>query len=410
MTFPRSVERAAAQQELARAAGPRNSAPGATSSRADLHIHTTFSDGVASPEDVLNYYAVHTGCRVVAITDHDTLDGARCARRHAEEHPDLYGGLEVIVGEEVSTRDGHVIGLFLEEWIPPGLSAAETVAAIHAQGGLAVAAHPYTSWMKWAGLVGVGDLIKTLPFDAVETMNSNFTEVLANRKAARNAGPVARLGSSDGHFLGAVGKCYTDFPGATGADLRAAIQARVTSPGGSCYGPVTLCRYILEQLRSRGSIWPQMQRFRRQSAVGGLSIRVEREPAAGMATVAPAGRIDALSMPELKETLREIAQTGQSIVVDLAGVTGIDASGVTALVAGMKHALANGAGFCLTRAPGACLKAIAGAGLSRALPRALNSRLARERIGRQILELRRGTSGSEPASPPGETLVKGGSR
>ncbi len=53
-------------------------------SRADLHIHTNYSDGVASPEDVLNYYAIHSEASVIAITDHDTIDGALHAKRHAE--------------------------------------------------------------------------------------------------------------------------------------------------------------------------------------------------------------------------------------------------------------------------------------------------------------------------------------
>jgi predicted metal-dependent phosphoesterase TrpH len=92
-------------------------------SRADLHVHTTFSDGVATPEDVLNYYALHTGCTVLAITDHDTIDGALHAIRHAETHPDLYGHLNIVIGEEVSTTDGHVIGLYINKWIPPGMDA-----------------------------------------------------------------------------------------------------------------------------------------------------------------------------------------------------------------------------------------------------------------------------------------------
>ena len=152
-------------------------------SRADLHVHTTFSDGTASPEDVLNFYALHSGVRVFAITDHDTLDGALHARRFRREHEDLFGHLEIIVGEEVSSRDGHVLGLFLEEWIPPGMDARQTVEAIHRQGGIAIAAHPYTNLMRWSGLVGVGDLIRDVPFDAVETRNSNFTEFLSNAKA-----------------------------------------------------------------------------------------------------------------------------------------------------------------------------------------------------------------------------------
>ncbi len=92
--------------------------------------------------------------------------------------------MHIIVGEEISAREGHVVGLFLQEWIPPGMDAARTVDAIHRQGGIAIAAHPYTNLMRWNNLVGVGNLIRSLPFDAVETRNSNFTEFRANRRAA----------------------------------------------------------------------------------------------------------------------------------------------------------------------------------------------------------------------------------
>jgi anti-anti-sigma factor len=348
-------------------------------SRADLHVHTTFSDGVATPEDVLNYYALHTGCTVLAITDHDTIDGALHAIRHAETHPDLYGHLNIVIGEEVSTTDGHVIGLFINKWIPPGMDARRTVDEIHAQGGLAIAAHPYTSWMRWAGLVGVGDLIHEIDFDAVETRNSNFTEFFANRKAERNAGRKARVGNSDGHFLEAVGRCYTDFPGVTSADLRKAIVEGTTVPGGGCYGPITLMRYVLAQLRARGSIWPRMRRFRRESAVGGLEIQVQREATGPAVVVKPAGRLDALSMPELKETLKHLARARHAIVVDLSEITSVDATGVTALVAGKKHARENGVGFCLAAVPWRCSRALAAAGLLRALPRASSVRPARLR-------------------------------
>lgn len=372
----------------------RAHAPRAGYSRADLHIHTSYSDGVASPEDVLNYYALHSGCSVIAITDHDTLDGALRAQRHARDHADVYGHLQVIVGEEISTSEGHVIGLFLEEWIPPGMDAHSTVEAIHGQGGLAIAAHPYTSWMRWAGLVGVGDLIKKVPFDAVETRNANFTEFFANRKAECNAGSLARLGNSDGHFLGAVGRCFTDFPGSTGDDLRQAIYQRSTIPGGGCYGPFTIAKFIFQQLRARGSIWPRRREFKRQSAVGGLEIRVERSPS--LATIVPMGRIDALSMPELKETLRLLARTKQSLVLDLSRVVAVDTVGVTAIVAGMKHARANGVGFCLAAVPPVCARALNGAGLERAFPRAATTRQAREQVIRQ----------SSVAAQPARSAVK----
>src|SRR5690348_12778083 len=88
--------------------------------RADLHIHTTFSDGWPGPVEVVRR-ARRLGLHVIAITDHDTIEGALWAADYAGR---LGAGAQVIVGEEVSTRNGHVVGLFLEKRVRPGQSAA----------------------------------------------------------------------------------------------------------------------------------------------------------------------------------------------------------------------------------------------------------------------------------------------
>ena len=106
-----------------------------TYGRADLHVHTLWSDGAQRPEEVVAVASERVD--VVAITDHDEIRGALRAREWAREHPEL--GVDVVVGEEISTLNGHLLGLFLEECIPPGLSALDTIGEIHAQGGLAVA-------------------------------------------------------------------------------------------------------------------------------------------------------------------------------------------------------------------------------------------------------------------------------
>ncbi len=106
-------------------------------SLADLHIHTTYSDGTATVPDVLAHVAA-SNLHVIAITDHDAIAGALEARQLARDF-----GVEVIVGEEVSTLDGHVLALFIAEFLPPGRPAAETIAGVHAQGGLCVAPHSY---------------------------------------------------------------------------------------------------------------------------------------------------------------------------------------------------------------------------------------------------------------------------
>ena len=104
--------------------------------RADLHNHTYFSpDSILSPKQVVD--RVHrAGLDCIAITDHNTIRGGLAVREIAD-------GFQVIVGEEVRTADGEVLGLFLSEDIPRGLTAAETVARIKAQGGIAGVPHPF---------------------------------------------------------------------------------------------------------------------------------------------------------------------------------------------------------------------------------------------------------------------------
>lgn len=352
--------------------------------RADLHLHTTYSDGTATPEETLNFCLTRTPLRVVAITDHDTIDGALRARRYAEENPDVFSGMQVIVGEEVSTREGHVIGLFLEEWIPPGLEAARTIEAIHRQGGLAIAAHPYTNLMKWNNLVGVGDLILSLPFDAVEIRNSNFTEFRANRKAARRLGEKAQIGSSDGHFLESVGRCFTSFPGHTAEDFRSAVLGRRTLAEGSCYGLRTLARFVLRRLRAGQHVLPDRRHFWRESADHALAIEVHESRHLETAVVTPVGRLDDHALVELKGTLTQLADSGVSLVVDLARVSAMTAHGVTALVGGFRAAQRRGVGFCLASPSRASLRALEGSLLQDHLPWSSDLREARRRAASLI--------------------------
>jgi len=211
--------------------------------RADLHMHTNFSDGWPGPHELVDR-ARSVGLDVIAVTDHDTIEGALRAAEYCESRR----GLEVVIGEEVSSRDGHIVGLYLERRIRPGMSAAATVHAIHDQGGLAVAVHPFwrTQRRSRAGVVhGVGWLAAELEFDAVEVENATPGFYLFNQLARRlNAGlSSAELGGSDAHILDAVGRAYTEFPGRTGNALRSAIEHAKTSAGRQRYRALGLMRY-----------------------------------------------------------------------------------------------------------------------------------------------------------------------
>ncbi len=125
------------EAELAAAPNASDDPPSDLGS-ADLHIHTLASDGVSGVDEVLAA-AVARGLDVIAVTDHERIDAAIVARRLARERnlP-----LRVVVGEEVTTRNGHLIGLFMTQRIKPWGTMRDAVVRIHDQGGICIVAHP----------------------------------------------------------------------------------------------------------------------------------------------------------------------------------------------------------------------------------------------------------------------------
>ena len=211
--------------------------------RADLHLHTTASDGWPAPHQLVDY-ARATRLDVIAVTDHDTIEGALRAADYAAG----FSKLHVVIGEEVSSRDGHIVALYVERRIRPGMSAAATVHAIHEQGGLAVAVHPF--WrtqrrIRNGRVHGVGWLAAELDFDAVEVENATPGFYVFNQLARRlNMGlGSAELGGSDAHILDAVGRAFTMFPGKTPKALRTAIESATTVAGRQRYRAMGLMRY-----------------------------------------------------------------------------------------------------------------------------------------------------------------------
>jgi len=193
--------------------------------RADLHVHSLYSDGGQAPEAIVRAAAGRLD--VVAITDHDQVAGALRARDFAREHPDL--GVDVVVGEEISTLDGHLLGLYLSERVEPGLAALDTIQLIHAQGGLAVAAHPFHPLRGTVrGHRSIGRLIPDLPLDAIEVVNNAgvFSRLYDAWAALLNVEwmlPVTA--GSDAHDVWYLGSAFTTFPGRDAAALRGALEA-----------------------------------------------------------------------------------------------------------------------------------------------------------------------------------------
>jgi predicted metal-dependent phosphoesterase TrpH len=214
-------------------------------SKADIHVHTTHSDGHAGVEEVLEHAVRRTDLRVIAITDHNTVEGALEARSLAEAY-----GMEVVVGEEVSTADGELLALFIEQRLPPGLPAAETIDAVHEQGGLAVAAHPY-HWL--APSVGRRDLLRRVsgsdpewPLDAIEVFNAGLLLSRGNRRAVATAVALGlpAVGGSDSHHPKTLGYGHSLFPGRGARDLRAAIESGQTYAAGHRWGPIRIAEIM----------------------------------------------------------------------------------------------------------------------------------------------------------------------
>lgn len=201
---------------------------GLATGRADLHVHSVWSDGAQQPDAIVRAAAGRVN--VLAITDHDEIQGAREARFFARDHADL--GVDVVVGEEISTLNGHLIGLYLEERVPPRLPALETIRLVHEQGGLAVAAHPFHPVRGTVrGHRTIAELLPDLPVDAIEIVNnagvfSWFYDAWAALRNVEWALPVT--GGSDAHDVWYVGNAVTLFAGHSAADLRHALVAGLT--------------------------------------------------------------------------------------------------------------------------------------------------------------------------------------
>jgi predicted metal-dependent phosphoesterase TrpH len=182
---------------------------------------------MASPAEVLAYVEAETGLDVVAIVDHDDIAPALETRERWARGSYRF---DFIVGVEVTAIEGHVIALFVEE-APPSLRPVEEVlAAIHRQGGLAIAAHPL-SWLTRSLDRGTLDRIAAseaegVYLDALETANQSPAGRLRLKQARalnRERYRLAEVGGSDAHFLKAIGSAYTEFPGRTAAELRQSI-------------------------------------------------------------------------------------------------------------------------------------------------------------------------------------------
>jgi len=175
--------------------------------KVDLHVHSSASFDCSVEPAQVGERCRKLGLAPVFLTDHNTIEGAVQLRDSDQA---------VVVGQEVMTTDGELIGLFLSQAVPDGLSAKETVTRIKAQGGLVYLEHPYDQFrlhLREEAVEGIADSI-----DIVEVWNGRSDRGI-NRQAmnlCRALGAAAGAGS-DAHTLGDIGKVFVEMEAFDGA-------------------------------------------------------------------------------------------------------------------------------------------------------------------------------------------------
>lgn len=199
--------------------------------KADLHLHTNLGDGTASPERVLEVARLR-GLKVIAVTDHDHLEGAK----RVEELIERTGSaIQMIWGCEVTTRQGHFLGLFMRQRVKFLTHVEGAIDAIKEQGGLCVIPHPLGRLVPSLSRRKIEELLtRGYPIDGIELYNPSPANAAARAEVIRlnQQWGFAATGGSDAHFWQHIGAGYTLFGGESAADVRHAILTRETRPGG----------------------------------------------------------------------------------------------------------------------------------------------------------------------------------
>ncbi len=199
---------------------------------ADLHIHTIYSyDGTASVPAVL-IHARKMGLDVIAITDHDEINGSLKALELAPNY-----GIEVIPGIEITTAEGDLLAFNITEKVQRDLPLIDTILKVGELGGFCIAPHPMAGGLGMKSLSAYSITkalhqrevaqtligIETYNATTIDRMSNHYAHILGERLN------IAKLGNSDAHILSAIGRGMTEFPGQTAMDLLQAIHKGKTT-------------------------------------------------------------------------------------------------------------------------------------------------------------------------------------
>ncbi|RLI24408.1 MAG: hypothetical protein DRO52_05595 [Candidatus Hecatellales archaeon] len=214
----------------------------------DLHVHTNYSGDSRLTLEALASSALEKELDGVAITDHDTCEALKRVEKLERQ------GLIVVPGIEISSAQGHILGLGISEAVPPGLPAAETVKEVKRLGGIAVAAHPLCPFKKSVG----EEVLRRVRFDAVEVLNASTLPIIYGSEAGRLERLCRELGlpmvgGSDSHTPETVGRAYT---------LVEAEERTVEA--------------VMEALR-RGRVTPGGERITLREALGRLGMKLRQK-------------------------------------------------------------------------------------------------------------------------------------
>ena len=196
---------------------------------ADLHIHSIYSHDATTTVRAILKQASDVGLNIIAVADHDEIRGSLEAQELAPKY-----GLEVIPAAEITTKEGHLVALWIHQPPPAGMSLADTLIHIGKQGGIAIAPHPFNNLpgsLSMESVVGaLTDPRSKAVLKGIEThnMGTQAFDTIAQKLSIYL--PLAKIASSDAHVYWAIGAGRTEFPGTTAQELRNAIEHNTTVP------------------------------------------------------------------------------------------------------------------------------------------------------------------------------------